>query len=82
MTCRDATELIAEYIEGHLPFRRRLSLGLHMALCRYCRNYLDSYRKTIQASRSAFAETSPSKELPEDLIQEILSARKQDPRGD
>lgn len=80
MTCRDATELIADYVEGHLPFRRRLSLRLHLALCRSCRNYFDSYRKTIQASRRALDEQPSPAPLPEDLIQKILAERSRDQR--
>ena len=77
MTCRDALEFLADYLDGNLPLRRRLSLKLHLSLCSHCRDYLDNYKKAIQASRDALTDQALCEELPEDLVQAILATRKQ-----
>ena len=82
MTCRDALEFLADYLDGSLPLRKRLSLDLHLSLCRHCRAYLDNYKKAIQASRDVLTDQSLCEELPEDLIQAILARRKQLDRVD
>ena len=80
MTCRDALEFLADYLDGSLPLGQRLSFALHLFLCRNCRDYLDGYRKTIEASRSVLADPAKlhCEPLPEELVQAILATR---PRG-
>ena len=82
MTCRDALEFLADYLDGSLPLRQRLSLDFHLSLCSQCRDYLDNYRKTIQASRDALTDRALCEELPEELVQAILATRKQPHRVD
>ena len=82
MTCRDALEFLADYLDGSLPLRKRLSLDLHLSLCRHCRAYLDNYKKAIQASRDALSDQALCEELPEDLVRAILAKRKQVDRVD
>jgi anti-sigma factor RsiW len=82
MNCRDALEFLADYLDGNLPLKQQLSMRLHLSLCRHCRHYLDSYRKTISASRSAFPDSKSCEELPEDLVQAILATQKRGPRAD
>ncbi len=45
LKCRDITELATDYTEGALPLRRRLSFGLHLAMCAMCRAYMDQLEK-------------------------------------
>jgi anti-sigma factor RsiW len=47
MSCRELTELITEYLDGALPFGRKLQFQLHLGLCRHCRTYLRQLRKTV-----------------------------------
>lgn len=77
MTCRDALDFLADYLDGRLPLRQRISFGFHLFLCQNCRDYLDGYRKTIQVSRAAFAEPTEAlrEPLPKELIQAILATR-------
>ena len=82
MTCRDALEFLADNLDGSLPLRQRLSLDIHLSLCRHCRDYLDNYQKAIQASRDAHTDQALCEELPEDLVQAILARRKQLDRVD
>ena len=36
LTCKEITELVTEYAEGHLSFTERLRFQLHIGMCRSC----------------------------------------------
>ena len=78
MNCREFTEFLHEYLSGKLPEGERAEFDKHLAECPWCVAYLDSYKKTIQLEKDAFipAEAPPPAEVPEELIQAILQARK------
>ncbi len=48
LKCRDMAELVTPYLEGALPFRKRLAARFHLGLCKACRNYVDQVRRTIR----------------------------------
>jgi anti-sigma factor RsiW len=81
LTCRDAVDLLAAYVEGELdPFRTRALLR-HLARCRDCEAYLDGYRKAIALGRAACAGehegfASRGDDVPEGLVRSILAARR------
>jgi anti-sigma factor RsiW len=78
MNCREFTEFLHEYLFGNLPAQERLEFEKHLAECPWCVAYLDSYRKTLQLEKAAFAaddEASPPADAPEELVQAILRAR-------
>ena len=81
MTCHDALNFLDDYLDGNLPWGQRIAFGLHLGLCRPCRDYLDGYRKTIEASRKALSEqaVATSEQLPEEMVLAILAARSQTP---
>ena len=45
--CKDITEEVNNYIEGDLPFGKRIGLFYHLVICGCCRNYLQQIRTTI-----------------------------------
>lgn len=47
LQCKDVIEETSNYIDGDLPFFKRVGLFLHVAICRCCRNYIDQIRQTI-----------------------------------
>lgn len=49
MTCAELTSLVTDYLEGGLPFWRRVRFQLHLGLCHHCRRYLRQLRRTIGA---------------------------------
>ena len=69
-TCRELIDFLDDYVEHRLPMARRLMFQAHLAGCRDCRAYLDSYRRTIALARQSGAEPAP---VPEDLVRAILS---------
>ena len=46
MTCRDAIEVLADYVDGVMPAELAAELDRHLAGCDPCRAYLATYRKT------------------------------------
>lgn len=39
-TCRQITARASDYIDGRLPLVAQVRVGLHLASCLHCRNYL------------------------------------------
>jgi len=46
MTCKQAIEKLAEYLDGELTPERLGRLEVHLEVCAPCRAYLATYRKT------------------------------------
>ena len=68
-------DFLLAYTEGTLPLTQRLSFEWHLALCASCRAYLDSYRKTVDAAKSAFGDgPSSAPKPPEELVRMILAS--------
>ena len=79
MTCRDVIEFLAEYIEGALPESERALFEGHLAVCRDCVAFLNTYRQTVLLEKQAFADhESAAGEIPAGLVRAILAARKAD----
>lgn len=39
LSCKEATQLMSQKMDGKLSAMNRLSLGLHLLLCNGCRNF-------------------------------------------
>jgi anti-sigma factor RsiW len=76
MTCRDATDFLADYLAGALAADVRAQFDRHLSLCPNCRAYLATYRATIEVGRTAFAapDADARVEFPEELMTAILAA--------
>lgn len=51
MTCRDAIDLLADYLETTLPGDAAARLQAHLADCQPCQAYLNTYRRTPDVTR-------------------------------
>ena len=49
LVCRDAVELMADYLDGLLPDAERARLEQHLAACPHCSEYLAQLRATMDA---------------------------------
>jgi len=49
LSCKEISELVTAYAEGHLSFGDRLRFRLHIATCRDCRTYVRQLRVTARA---------------------------------
>ena len=75
MKCRECDEFLGDYVAGELPMDVRETFELHLSRCRNCRTYLEQYRATIQAGKTACDAYKEGLRMPEELIQAILAAK-------
>ena len=78
MTCRQFTEFIMDYQSGELESSRRALFEHHLEECVNCQRYLKGYQASRALGKHAFdADAAVPADVPEALIQAILSARRQ-----
>jgi anti-sigma factor RsiW len=78
MTCQELADFIIDYVEGTLPDVQRETFEKHLAVCPSCIAYLKSYRTTkmVLDDLGCEAQENVPCEVPEDLVNAILAARK------
>ena len=79
MTCREFIDFLFTYVSGELSSSEQATFEEHIAECPDCLTYLRSYEMTIKLGETAYADADPDgdppENVPEELIQAILSAR-------
>lgn len=65
LVCREAIELMTEYLEGALPRRQRRRLESHLAACPNCSGYLEQIRITIRVTGSIDTDSLPPEAVDE-----------------
>ncbi len=78
ISCRELTDFLERYVDGGLTPEEQRAFDRHLSMCRPCRAYVASYRKTIELERSAFAgpDGPVPDEVPEELVRGVLAARR------
>jgi anti-sigma factor RsiW len=77
MKCREFVEFIMEYLDGTLGDSERRVFEGHVELCPACVNYLETYRETVRlGSKLCGSDDDVSPDVPEELVQAILAARR------
>lgn len=79
MKCRECDEFLVDYVAGELPADVLATFEMHLSRCRNCRTYLDQYRATIEAGKTACDAYKEGLRMPEELIQAILAAKPKAP---
>jgi anti-sigma factor RsiW len=59
MTCKEAIDVLADYIEASLTPELADELERHLHDCAPCRAYLSTYRKTRELTRQVGREPMP-----------------------
>jgi anti-sigma factor RsiW len=68
IVCRQAVELMSDYVEGVLPDRERARLEAHLAGCPHCSEYLAQIRDVVAAA----GQVGPD-DLPPEALDELVS---------
>jgi anti-sigma factor RsiW len=76
MKCREFVEFLMEYLDGALGDSERRVFEGHVERCPACVNYLETYRATIRLGGVCASEEDVPPDVPEELVQAILSARR------
>ncbi len=66
MICRDAIDVLADYLDGTMPPDLAAELERHLADCAPCRAYLATYRKTQELGAAAARV-----EMPEEMQERL-----------
>jgi anti-sigma factor RsiW len=72
LVCRDAVELVSDYLDGTLSRRDRRRLEKHLAACDACTAYLEQVRATVAASGHVGPE-----DLPDDVVEGLVNLFRQ-----
>jgi hypothetical protein len=67
--CKDTTELISENMDHPISVFKRLRMGFHLVLCKYCRKYrkqLETLRKMTLGLGKEAADVNPQASLKPD----------------
>ena len=77
LTCREFIEFLWQYEAQELSPDEHARFDEHLARCAPCVRYLQSYRETVAIGKGALQPTDESlpAEVPEELVQAILSSR-------
>jgi predicted anti-sigma-YlaC factor YlaD len=73
LTCKQLDEFLVDFLDGKLGFRQRLSMHMHLGLCRDCRDFLEEYRAASKLGRKVFTSDEQLEAVPEPLIQAVLA---------
>ena len=76
ISCQEFVEFLDRYVAEELEPERRAVFERHLSICSDCTSYLDSYRKTMRLSVQALREVSFPADVPAELLQAILAARR------
>ena len=67
LKCKDVVDHSSDYLDHSMPFGKRLSVCLHIVMCRYCRRYL-RYYQTV----TTLLSTAEKQEENEMLVDEVM----------
>jgi hypothetical protein len=78
LTCKQFDEFMMDYLEGNLPFWRKMSCGLHIRMCRKCAKFVKQYRCVVSLEKTAFLVPNDSipEAVPDELVKAALAHRK------
>ena len=68
LVCREAVELMSDYVEGALSKQDTARLEAHLAGCPHCTRYLEQIRATITAA----GHVEPD-DLPEETVDDLVA---------
>jgi len=66
-------ELVTDYLEGDLPWHRRIAAHAHLFLCSACTRYFDQMRRSIGLLHNAPA--TPLTPAQEDVLIQSVSSK-------
>jgi anti-sigma factor RsiW len=77
VTCRELADFIADYLSGEIAPDVRVAFDRHLERCPNCVRYMTSYQAAVTLGSRAYDDEAvlPS-DVPEELVEAILSARR------
>jgi anti-sigma factor RsiW len=72
VVCRQAVELMTDYLEGRLSRGERRRFEAHLVKCPHCTEYLAQLRETIRLTGQTAARSAAPEDLPPQLRDELI----------
>lgn len=61
LMCRDLAKQASDYVDGELGVSRRLSIRMHLLMCRHCRNFVTRLGQSAMLIQAhSHARTDPA----------------------
>jgi len=79
LSCRELVAFLADYLSGELPPGQAAAFDAHLAECSACVDYTRTYLEALALAKAAFHRPDQAADVPEELVQAILEARRQGP---
>ncbi len=75
LTCKEFDQFIVDFLDKNLPLRKRLSMHLHLMMCKGCPQYLADYRRAIELGQTVCGQDDEevADDVPEELIKAVLA---------
>lgn len=73
LTCKQFDDFLLDFCDGNLPYRQRMSMYMHLGLCRDCREFMQRYERAVAIGRRACAHDVDLADVPEGLVQAVLA---------
>lgn len=83
LMCKDLAVIASDYIDGELPAFQKMSVKMHLMMCKDCRTFIGNLRAStdlISASTSEKLQENLIRKIDE-RVREALMTRKSD-KGD
>jgi len=75
LRCREISKLVSESMERQLPFRQRMHVWMHLAMCRLCWGFSRQIRLLRRAARENPERLAPDATDPESRLSEEARER-------
>jgi predicted anti-sigma-YlaC factor YlaD len=75
LTCREAIDYLADYLDGRLPPAEHHRFDGHLAACSQCVAYLRRYGQAIRLAHDTRHDDDLRTDIPDDLVRAILAAK-------
>jgi len=76
ISCESFETFIVDYIDDNLQDKQKRIFIQHLNECPACRVYLKNYEYRIQLSKSIFVNETDQQDIPNQLVNAILAAKK------
>lgn len=80
LMCRDLAEIASDYIDGELPVLQKMSVRMHLMMCRHCRTFIGNLRASTDLLQ-AHSSGQPDGEFIRRIDERVAKALKERPRN-
>lgn len=72
LSCKDVSETVTDHMEGSTSFMDRVSMRLHLLICKHCRRFYQQFQMTVGVSGKVGADVKePTDAEIDDLVRKL-----------